>query len=135
MLRKVSFSAVAAFVVLGALVLPASSANAVTVSHAELKDGLLHLDGMAAAPGIFVTVRSSTSFAGARSEYALSGAYHVQAANFRADDCQVVVSDRHSPDATVTLPSGFAAPPGRQSIFIIGVTARHFSPRPDTPLS
>ncbi len=103
MFRKVSLSAVAAFVVLGALVLPAGNANAVTVSHAELKDGLLHLDGMNAAPGIDVTVRSSTSFAGARSDYSLSGAYHVQAANFRADDCQVVVSDRHTPDATVTL--------------------------------
>lgn len=103
MLRKVSFSAVAAFVVLGALVLPASSANAVTVSHAELKDGQLHLHGINAAPGIYVTVRSATSFAGARSDYSFSGAYHVRAANFRAGDCQVVVSDRRTPDATVTL--------------------------------
>jgi len=103
MLRKLSISAVAAFVVLGALVLPATSANAVTVSHAELKDGLLHLHGMNAAPGIYVTVRSATSSAGKRSDYSLSGAYHVQAANFRADNCQVVVSDRRTPDATVTL--------------------------------
>ena len=83
--------------------LPATSADAITVSHAELKDGLLHLDGINAAPGIYVTVRSSTSFAGARSEYSSSGAYHVQATNFRADNCQVVVSDRRTPDATVTL--------------------------------
>jgi hypothetical protein len=101
MWRKASFSAVAAFVVLLALVLPTASAHAVTVSRAELKNGLLRLDGVNAAPGIFVTVASASSFAGARSDG--SGAYHVQAANFRADDCQVVVSDRKTPIATVTL--------------------------------
>jgi hypothetical protein len=101
MLRKAWSFAVAAFVLLAALMLPATSANAVTVSRAELKGGLLRLDGVNAAPGIFVTVASSSSFAGARS--GPSGAYHVEAANFRADDCQVVVSDRHTPIATVTL--------------------------------
>jgi len=103
MLRKPLSSALAACVMLGALVLPAPSADALTVSRAELKNGLLRLDGVNAAPGIYVTVRSSSSFAGARSDYSSSGAYHVQAANFRADDCQVVVSDRRTPDATVTL--------------------------------
>jgi hypothetical protein len=101
MLRKTSFSAVAVFVVLGALVLPATTANAITVTRATLRGGLLSVDGTNAAPLIFVTVRSSTSFAGVRSDG--SGEYHVQRANFRADNCQVVVSDRHTLDATVTL--------------------------------
>lgn len=101
MLRKASFSAVASLVLLGALVLPSVSAHAATVSRAELKGGLLRLDGANAAPGIFVMVRSSSSLAGARSDG--SGAYHVQATNFRADDCQVVVSDGRTPIATVTL--------------------------------
>jgi hypothetical protein len=101
MLRKASFSAAAAFLVLWALVLPAGSAHAVTVSRGELRNGLLRLDGVNAAPGIFVTVSSASSFAGARSDG--SGAYHVQASNFRADDCQVVVSDRQTPIATVML--------------------------------
>jgi Putative Ig domain len=102
MLRKAWISAVAAFVVLGALALPATTAHAVTVSRATLNGGLLVLDGENAAPGIYVTVRSSSSFAGARSDYS-TGAYHVEMANFRADDCQVVVSDRHTLNATVTL--------------------------------
>jgi hypothetical protein len=101
MLRKASFSAVAAFVLLGALVLPATSADALTVTRASLRGGLLQVDGANAAPGIFVVVRSSTSSAGVRSEF--SGEYHVERANFRADNCQVVVSDGRTPDATVTL--------------------------------
>lgn len=101
MLRKASLYAVAAFVVLAALVVPVTSADAVTVSRAVLKNGALRLDGVNAAPGIFVTVTSSSSFAGARS--GASGDYHVQAANFRADDCKVVVSDRRTPITTVTL--------------------------------
>ena len=95
MLRKASFPAVASLVLLGALALPSVSAHAATVSRAELKDGLLRLDGANAAPGIFVMVRSSSSLAGVRSDG--SGAYHVQAASFRADDCQVVVSDGQTP--------------------------------------
>lgn len=102
MLRKASLSAVAAFAVLGSLVVPASSAQAITVSHATLKGGVLRLDGTNAAPGIFVTVFSSTSFAGARSSYS-DGSYQIKATNFRADSCQVVVSDRHSLKKTVTL--------------------------------
>jgi Putative Ig domain len=101
MLRKASLPAVASLVLLGALALPTASAYAATVSRAELKGGQLRLDGVNAAPGIFVMVRSSSSLAGARSDG--SGAYHVQAANFRADDCQVVVSDGFTPSATVTL--------------------------------
>lgn len=101
MLRKIMFSAVAAFVVLGALILPATSADAVTVSRASLRGGILQVDGMNAAPGIFVNVFSSSSHAGARSDF--SGGFHVQAANFRADDCQVRVSDGRTPDVTVRL--------------------------------
>lgn len=72
-----------------------------TVSRAALKGGVLRLDGVNAAPGIFVVVRSSSSLAGARSDG--SGAYHVQAANFRADDCRVVVIDGQTPIATAAL--------------------------------
>jgi hypothetical protein len=114
MFRKASFSAVAVLLVLGAaLVLPATSADAATVSRAELRDGLLRLDGLNAAPGIFVTVASSSSLAGARSDG--SGAFHVEKDNFRADDCQVVVSDRRTPVAVVTLTGCTptpATPPG-----------------------
>ena len=98
MLYKSSFSAL---VVLGALVLPATSADAVTVTRASLRGGLLQVDGTNAAPGVFVNVFSSTSHAGARS--APSGAFHVQAANFRADDCRVEVFDGRTPTVTVTL--------------------------------
>jgi hypothetical protein len=102
MFRKASFSAVAALVALGSLAVPASSAQALTVSRATLKGGVLSLDGTGAAPGIFVTVFSSTSFAGVRSSYS-NGSYRIQATNFRADSCQVVVSDRHTLNKTVTL--------------------------------
>ena len=102
MFRKASLSTVAGFVVLGSMLVPASNAHALTVSHATLKGGVLTLEGTNAAPGIFVTVFSSTSFAGARSSYS-DGSYLVQATNFRADSCQVVVSDRHTVKKTVTL--------------------------------
>ena len=99
--RKVLFSTIAAFVVIGALVLPATSAEALTVSRASLMGGLLQVDGANAAPGVFVNVFSSSSHAGARSDF--SGAYHIQKANFLADDCQVLVSDGRTPTATVRL--------------------------------
>ena len=102
MLRKASFSAVAALVLLGALVLPATSADALAVSRATLNGGLLHVDGANAARGIFVNVYSSSSTAGARSDYR-SGAYHIQKANFRAENCQVVVSDGRTLMARVRL--------------------------------
>ena len=57
MLRKASFSAIAAFVVLGAMVLPATIADGVTVSRASLKGGVLRLDGANAAPNIYVAVK------------------------------------------------------------------------------
>jgi hypothetical protein len=101
-LRKASLSAVAAFVLLGAMVLPATSADALAVSRATLNGGLLRVDGANAARGVFVNVYSSSSSAGARSDYR-SGEYHIQKANFRADDCQVVVSDGRTRIATVRL--------------------------------
>src|SRR4051794_14725771 len=84
----------------GLLLFPADAA-ALRVSHAELKGGQLRLDGTNAAPGIFVTVESASSSAGARSDQ--SGAYHVTADTFRSDDCKVVVSDRQTFRTTVTL--------------------------------
>jgi hypothetical protein len=101
MLRRVLLSVLAVLVAAATLILMPGSANALTVSRAELKAGQLRVDGANAAPGIFVTVTSTTSSAGIRSDG--SGAYHVQASNFRADDCKVVVSDRQTLSQTVTL--------------------------------
>jgi hypothetical protein len=134
MFRKAWFAVVAVFVVLCALVLPTTSADAVTVSHAELKGGLLRLDGMNAAPGIFVMVSSSSSYAGARSSYSSAGSFHVEAANFRADDCQVVVSDRQTLNKTVTLsgctptpvkPAGANPPPTGNCVITPGAPATY----------
>src|SRR3954451_3756102 len=101
MLRRVLLPVLAALVAAATLTLMPGSANALTVSRAELKAGQLRVDGANAAPGIFVTVTSTTTSAGIRSDG--SGAYHVQASNFRANDCTVVVSDRQTLSETVTL--------------------------------
>jgi hypothetical protein len=82
------------------LLLPAS-ASALTVSKAELKGGQLVLEGTKAAPGSFVTAESTTGSAGSRSD--TSGTFKVAASGFAAPDCRVVVSDRETPTATVTL--------------------------------
>jgi hypothetical protein len=81
-------------------VLPAS-ASALTVSKAQLKGGQLVLEGTKAAPGIFVTAESTASAAGSRSD--TSGNFKVAASGFTAPDCNVVVSDRQTPTATVRL--------------------------------
>src|SRR3954449_3456903 len=90
MFRTVRHLAVAVLVAAAGLLLVPANAYALSVSTAELKDGLLRVDGADAAPGVFVIVTSTTSTAGIRSD--ASGAYHVQADGFRADDCTVVVS-------------------------------------------
>ena len=100
-IRMVTLSTIAAFVAIGALMAPATRADAVSVSVASLRGGQLRVDGTNAARGIFVNVFSSSSSAGARSDF--SGSYHIQKANFRADDCQVVVSDGRTAVATVRL--------------------------------
>jgi Putative Ig domain len=82
------------------LALPAS-ASALTVSKAQLKGGQLAVEGTNAAPGIFVTAESTTSAAGKRSD--TSGTFKIAATGFTAPDCKVVVSDRETPTATVTL--------------------------------
>jgi len=101
MFRTVRHLAVAVLVAAAGLLLVPANAYALSVSTAELKDGLLRVDGADAAPGVFVIVTSTTSTAGIRSD--ASGAYHVQADGFRADDCTVVVSDRQTFTATVPL--------------------------------
>jgi hypothetical protein len=101
MMRTALLSVLAAVVALAGLVLMPANAYALTVSNAELKDGQLRVAGANAAPGVFVTVTSSSSSAGIRSSE--SGSYEVQASNFRADDCTVVVSDRRTFSATVEL--------------------------------
>lgn len=83
-----------------------ADAFALSVSGAELKDGQLLVNGQNAAPGVFVIVTSTTSSAGIRSDE--SGAFHVTATGFRADDCIVVVSDRQT--FTVTVPLAGCTP-------------------------
>jgi hypothetical protein len=87
--------------VLVALLLLPAGASALTVSKAELKGGQLVVEGTKAAPGIFVTVESTASAAGKRSDTA--GTFKVAASSFTAPDCTVVVSDRQTPTATVRL--------------------------------
>ena len=101
MMRRVLLSVLAVLVAAATLVLMPGNAYALSVSRAELKDGQLRLDGANAAPGVFVIATSTTSSAGIRSDG--SGSYRIQASNFRADDCTVVVSDRQTLSQTVTL--------------------------------
>jgi hypothetical protein len=141
MFRTVKHFAVAVLVAAAGLLLIPANAYALSVSTAELKDGLLRVDGANAAPGVFVTVTSTTSSAGIRSDE--SGAYQVQASGFRADDCTVVVSDRRTFTATVALsgctptpatppaatpgPTGFCViTPGDPASFPAGDVATYF---------
>ncbi|MDQ1635639.1 MAG: putative Ig domain [Frankiaceae bacterium] len=101
MLRMMSLAVMAVATALAALLLVPANAFAVTVDRAQLIGGQLRLDGKNAAPGQFVMVESASSAAGARSDS--SGAYRVQATNFRSDDCKVVVRDGKTPIATVGL--------------------------------
>src|SRR3954451_8239565 len=107
---------------LAALLVAPAGASALTVSKAELKGGQLVLEGTKAAPGIFVTVESTSGAAGSRAD--TSGRFKVTAPGFAAPDCTVVVSDRQTPTATVKLsgctpsitpPPELPGPDGRQS--------------------
>jgi hypothetical protein len=89
------------FLVLAGLLVVPASASALSVSKAQIKGGQLVLEGTQAAPGIFVTVESTTSAAGARSD--TSGRFKVSASGFKAPDCNIVVSDRKTTTATVRL--------------------------------
>jgi hypothetical protein len=101
MFRTVRHLSLATLVAVAGLMLIPANAYALSVSSAELKDGQLRVDGQNAAPGIFVIATSTTSSAGIRSDQ--TGAFHIQATGFRADDCIVVVSDRQTFTATVPL--------------------------------
>src|SRR3954453_5864028 len=101
MFRTLRNLALAAIVAVAGLAFIPANAYALSVSTAEVRDGLLRVDGANAAPGGFVMVSSTTSTAGGRSD--ASGAYHVAASGFRADDCMVVVSDRRTFTATVPV--------------------------------
>jgi len=101
MFRTVRHLVLATFIAVAGLMFIPANAYALSVSGAELKDGQLSVDGQDAAPGVFVIVTSTTSTAGVRSDQ--SGAFHVTATGFRADDCVVVVSDRRTFTATVPL--------------------------------
>jgi large repetitive protein len=101
MFRFARHLAVAVLLAAAGLLLVPVNAYALSVSGGELKDGQLRVDGQNAAPGVFVIVTSTTSSAGVRSDE--SGAFHVVASGFRADDCTVVVSDRQTFTTTVAL--------------------------------
>jgi hypothetical protein len=91
----------ATFTIFAALLVLPAHASALTVSKAELKGGQLVLEGTRAAPGIFVTADSTTSSAGSRSD--TQGNFKISGTGFTAPDCNVVVSDRQTPVATVKL--------------------------------
>src|SRR4051794_21745926 len=113
MFRTLRNLALAAIVAVAGLALIPANAYALSVSTGELKDGQLRVDGANAAPGVFVMVSSTTSFAGARSD--ASSDYHVAASGFRAYDCMVVVSDRRTFTATVPLAGCSTTPVTPQS--------------------
>ena len=114
MMRTATYTALAAIAAFIGVVLLPADAYALNVSNAELKGGQLRLDGAGAAPNIIVLVESSPRTAGVRADS--SGRFHVQASDFRADDCTVVVSDRRTLTDTVTLsgctPTAATPPPG-----------------------
>jgi hypothetical protein len=89
------------FLLFAALLILPAHASALTVSKAELKGGQLVLQGTNAAPGIFVTAESTASSAGSRSD--TKGTFKIGASAFKAPDCNIVVSDRQTPSATVKL--------------------------------
>ena len=89
------------FAVLAAMLVLPASASALTVTKAQLKGGQLVVEGTKAAPNIFVTAESTAGAAGKRSD--LSGNFKISATGFSAPDCNVVVSDRQTPTATVKL--------------------------------
>jgi hypothetical protein len=80
----------------------AGAANAVTATKVELKNGQLRVEGQGGIAGVFVSVASTTSIAGARPD--TKGVFKVQASGFTAPDCRLTISDGRTPTATVTIP-------------------------------
>ncbi|TDQ00854.1 putative Ig domain-containing protein [Labedaea rhizosphaerae] len=107
--RLLAFTAAAC---LATQILLTGTADAVTSSKADLRDGQLRLEGTS-APGVFVIAESTTSAAGARAD--TSGRYKIQAGGFTAPDCKVTIRDGRTPTATVALtgctPSVVPVPP------------------------
>jgi hypothetical protein len=98
MLRAIGLSI---FSILVTVLLLQANAQALSVARAELKGSQLRVEGANAAPGIVVTASSTTSSAGARSDQ--KGQFNIQASGFTAPDCKVVVTDRRTLSATVTI--------------------------------
>jgi hypothetical protein len=96
---------------------------AVTVSRAELRSGQLRVEGTGALTGSTVTASSPESSAGARADG--SGAFRIEASNFRASTCQVTVTDGTT-STTTTLsgctPTGTNPPPPTGSCTIVPTT-------------
>jgi hypothetical protein len=80
----------------------AGTAEALTATKAELRNGQLRVEGHGAAPGGSVVIaRSTTSAASAR--IGVDGGFKIQASSFTAPDCKVSVADGQTPVATVSL--------------------------------
>ena len=84
MLRTAFISAVSALLALVALVLIPTNAYALDVTHAELRNGQLRVDGTTPPGGL--RHRQLRDQHG-RSASTVSGDYQVQASGFRAEDC------------------------------------------------
>lgn len=80
----------------------AETADALTATKAQLRNGQLRVEGSGAAPGGSVVIaRSTTSAASARIE--VNGGFKIEASGFTAPDCKVTVADGQTPVATVSL--------------------------------
>lgn len=104
-------SAVCCAVLLQALA--TAPAAAVTLTRGELRNGLLKVQGIG-APGIRIIATSTTSAASGRADQ--TGRFKIEARDFTAPDCRIVVSDgNRTPSATLTLagcaPSVVPVPP------------------------
>jgi Putative Ig domain len=97
----------ALFTVLAALLAVPVSASALTVTKAQLKGGELLVQGIDAAANVTATSSTSTAFARIDTKHA----FKLQATGFRADDCQVIVSDGFTPIAQPTLQGCTPVPP------------------------
>lgn len=91
-------AAVAAF---AAVLLVPAAASALTVTKAEFRDGQLRVEGTDPFQLAQVTAKSSFSTATARADS--QGRFKIEASNFTADDCTVIVSDGLTPIAIPAL--------------------------------
>lgn len=101
-LRAATATTAVALVAVAGQSLLAGSAEAVTTTKVQLKNGQLSVEGQGGIGGTVVSVESTTSRAGARVD--VDGRFKVQASGFTAPDCRLTVSNSGTPTATVTIP-------------------------------